>query len=65
MSTPQTPASNRSRWMLALLIFCVFLLVIVAIGDVLFAGTATPDAEPTATPTSMLFEPGASYVAYA
>ncbi|MBX0328524.1 hypothetical protein K2Z83_12635 [Oscillochloris sp. ZM17-4] len=65
MTTQKTPPASGARWSMAILIVCVLLLVIVAIGDVLFAGTSATDGGPTATPTSLLFAPLPPHIAYA
>jgi hypothetical protein len=48
---PTRAPADRSRWAIALLVFFVLLLLVVAVGDVLFSGASGP--APTATPTSM------------
>jgi hypothetical protein len=49
--------AGKSRWTIALLVFLVLLLFVVALGDVLFAGVSDPGPGPTSTPTSLLSSP--------
>jgi uncharacterized membrane protein len=57
MSEQPTRAPARSaaknRWVMALLVFTIVLLLIVAVGDVLFSGVSDPGPAPTATPISL------------